>query len=57
MKLALPTGKEIDMKKAYTTPAQVVVHEIIKETNAQGPGTVEFGQFKRPVSGSVGFHV
>ena len=45
------------MKKAYTTPAQVVIYEVVKETNAQGPGTVEFGQFKRPVSGSVGFHV
>lgn len=45
------------MKKAYTTPPEVAIYEVVEETKAHGPGTVEFGQFKRPVNGSVGFHV
>ena len=45
------------MKKAYTLPAQILIYGVVKETNAQGPGTVEFGQLKKPISGSVGFHV
>ena len=45
------------MKKTYTAPAQIVIHEVVKETNAQGPGTIEFGSLKKPISGSVGFFV
>ena len=45
------------MKKEYSGPAEVATYEVVQETKAHGPGVVEFGQFKRPINGSVGFHV
>jgi hypothetical protein len=45
------------MKKVYVPPAEIVTCDAVSETMAHGPGTVEFNQLKKPIDGSVGFHV
>ncbi len=45
------------MKKTYATPTTTVSCDVTRETMGAGPNSVEAGSLRKPISGSVGFHV
>ncbi len=45
------------MKKTYAAPAATVTCDVTRETMGGGLAQVEATPFRKPISGSVGFHV